>query len=107
MKVVLAPHDDPALPEPVELLFICNTRHQFGARTEYVRDARCHLAPGSRVAIVEPARHGWLLQRLFAHFTPPETIRAALEAAGYRQTEQHDFLERHSFLGFELAPEAP
>jgi predicted methyltransferase len=106
VKVVLAPYDDPALPEPVDLIFTCNTYHHIGARADYFRNARRHLAPGGRVAIVELARHGWL-QRLFAHFTPPETIRAEMEAAGYRQTEEHGFLERQSFLVFELAPVAP
>jgi predicted methyltransferase len=106
VKIVLAPQDDPKIPEPVDLLFTCNTYHHIRSRTDYFGNARRYLAPGGRVAIVELARRGWL-QRIFAHFTPPETIRAEREAAGYRQTAEHGFLERQSFLLFEVAPEAP
>jgi predicted methyltransferase len=105
VKVVLAPYDDPALPEPVDLIFTCNTYHHIRSRTDYFRNARRHLAPGGRVAIVELARRGWL-QRIFPHFTAPQTIQAEMEAAGYRQTAEHAFLERQSFLIFELTPEA-
>ena len=41
--------------------------------------------------------------RWFGHWTAPDVIRRELEAAGYRQVSQHDFLERQNFLIFEPA----
>jgi predicted methyltransferase len=106
VTVVLAKHEDPLIPEPVDLIFTCNTYHHIQERSVYFENARRYLRAGGRVAIVEYERHG-LLQRVFPHFTPAETIRAEMEAAGYRLVAEHDFLERQSFLVFEIAGGRP
>jgi predicted methyltransferase len=105
VKAVLAKPDDPVLPERVDLIFTCNTYHHLPDRSTYFRSAQQYLRPGGRVAIVEYEKHGWL-QRVFPHYTPPETIRAEMTAAGYRLVAEHDFLERQSFQVFEAETEA-
>jgi ubiquinone/menaquinone biosynthesis C-methylase UbiE len=103
VQPILAEFDDPLIPEGgVDLIFTCNTYHHLEAGEEYFRSAAKYLRPGGRVAVVEPNGRGWL-QGWFPHFTAPEVIRAEMEAAGYRQVEAFDYLERQSFQVFALA----
>jgi predicted methyltransferase len=105
VEVVLAARDDPRLPEPVDLIFTSNTYHHLEERPAYFRQARRHLRPGGRVAIVEFRPEGFW-QWIFPHSTAEEAIRAEMERAGYRLVRELDFLERQSFLIFAL-PAAP
>jgi cyclopropane fatty-acyl-phospholipid synthase-like methyltransferase len=93
LRTVQARPDDPALPEPVDLLFLSNTAHHFSDRVAWFRNARRYLAPGARVAIVDyVGKHG---------APPVEELVAELEQAGYRLVEQFDFLDRQYFVVFE------
>jgi ubiquinone/menaquinone biosynthesis C-methylase UbiE len=100
VEAILAATDDPRLPQAVDLVFVCNTYHHLSNRTDYFRRVRQALRPGGRLAIVEFTREGNWFVRTFGHSTGAETIRAELEAAGYRLAEQHDFLDQQSFLVF-------
>ena len=102
VEVVLAPFDDPEIPATVDLIFTCNTYHHIESRTAYFERSRRYLGPGGRVAIVELTDKGWF-QKLFAHNTSKEVIRSEMEAAGYVLANDHDLLERQSFLIFEVA----
>jgi predicted methyltransferase len=100
VETVLAHYDDPLLPETgVDLLFTVNTYHHLEERSAYFENARRYLRPGGRVAIIE-FDGGGFFQRLFPHYTEPETIREEMSAAGYSLVADHDFLERQSFLVF-------
>ena len=89
---VLAGPDDPKLPEPVDLVFTCNTYHHLEDRVAYFRRVRERLRPGGRVAVIDFAegRHG----------TPRAVIQKELGAAGFRLLAAPDLLERQSFLVF-------
>jgi len=107
VTIVLATPDDPGLPAGgVDLVFTSNTYHHLPEQSAYFAGLRKVLAPGGRVAIVEydPEKAGWFA-RTFGHATPPGTIAADLERAGFRRVAQHDFLARQSFQVF--APEGP
>lgn len=86
LSTVAARADDPSLPGPVDLAFLSSSYHHLPDGGSYVERLRPHLAPGGRIAILEPQPS--LLTGWFGHSTPPERIRATLEAAGY------DFVER-------------
>jgi len=102
VRVVLAPQDDPGLPDgEIDLVFTANTYHHFQDRAAYFRKVRTDLAPGGRVAILDYNAPGFLR----SHFTEKNTIVREMEEAGYARAEDHDFIERQSFLVFE--PEAP
>ena len=104
VEVILAKYDDPLLPESgVDLLFTCNTYHHLENRAAYFRNLRKYLRPGARVAIIDHAGKGWF-DKWFGHFTPSETIRSDMEAAGYRLEHAYDFLPRQHFLVFALPP---
>jgi arsenite methyltransferase len=103
IKPILAPDDDPSLPEHgVDLIFTCNTYHHVQARVAYFGRARRYLRDGGRVAIIDYTRSGWF-QKLFGHYTAREVIVTEMEAAGYRVARDHDFLPKQSFLVFALS----
>lgn len=99
VSAILARYEDPLLPESgVDLIFTSNTYHHIEKRPDYFRNARRYLRPGGRVAILDLAGKGWF-DGIFGHWTPAETIRAEMEAAGYRLEEELP-LPRQSFLIF-------
>jgi predicted methyltransferase len=100
VAVVLAAHDDPKLPEPVDLIFTSNTYHHLENRPQYFFDAMRYLSKGGRVAIVE-YKPGGFFQWLFPHATEAGTIKTEMQQAGYKLVREHDFLERQHFLVFE------
>jgi arsenite methyltransferase len=99
IQTVDADADDPALPEPVDLVFVSNAYHHLENHVDYFRRASRHLAPGGRIAILEGTREG-LMARLFGHATSPATIRGEMRSAGYRVVDAHDLLRRESFFVF-------
>jgi len=102
VEVILAKYDDPLLPEGgVDLIFTCNTYHHLKNRADYFKSAAQYLRPGGRVAVIDYAGKGWF-SRLLGHWTPKETSRSELETAGYRLTNDFDFLTRQHFQVFAL-----
>lgn len=101
VQTVLAVADDPRIPEPVDLLFTCNTYHHLEDRPAYFEAAKRHLRPGGRVAIIDYAGEGGFFER--RHSTDPELIRSEMEQAGYRLEKDVGFLSRQSFLIFSAA----
>jgi ubiquinone/menaquinone biosynthesis C-methylase UbiE len=98
VETVLAAGGDPQLPEPVDLLFTCNTYHHLEDRSAYFEAVRRYLRPGGRVAIIDYSGEGGFFER--RHSTPAETIQSEMEAAGYQLEKNVGFLERQSFLIF-------
>jgi arsenite methyltransferase len=100
----------PGLPERVDLMFLSHSFHHLPDQVDYLRNAAASLSRGGRVAIVEGRGEG-LFGRLFGHSTSPALIRSQMEAAGFRQSAEHDFVKGDSFLIFEpvepAEPEAP
>lgn len=95
-----APDDSNLPPASVDLVFVSNTFHHLPDPPAYFARLRDRLRPGGRIAIVEYSQSGFPP----SHFTEPEEIRAALEAAGFERVEDHDFLERQSFQVFAPGP---
>lgn len=92
MRVLLGAPDDARLPQPVDLIFTCNTAHHLEDRIAYFAGAQKYLRPGGRVAIIDYyKKHG---------SAPPEVLRADLERAGYRLEESFDFLPKQYFMVF-------
>jgi ubiquinone/menaquinone biosynthesis C-methylase UbiE len=92
VETVLAAETDPRIPQPVDLLFTCNTVHHFADRSAYFRDARKYLRPGAKLAIIDYVNKH--------RSAPPEVLESELTAAGYRLETRNDFLKKQSFLIF-------
>lgn len=101
VETVRAEPDDPKLPEPVDLLFTCNTFHHIEDRSAYFEGARRYLRPGGRVAIIDYSGEGGFFER--RHATPPGVVQREMEQAGYALEKDAGFLERQSFLIFRPA----
>lgn len=100
VEVILAEPDDPLLPlRGVELVFTSNTYHYLKDRIAYFKRLCKYLRPGGRIAIIEFNGRGWA-ERLLGHWTPPETIKTEMGAAGYHLAVEYHFLPRQSFLVF-------
>jgi predicted methyltransferase len=100
IAAVLAGHDDPKIPEPVDLIFTSNTYHHIEDRVAYFERAARHLKPAGRLAVLEYKRRGFF-QRFLGHATEDEIIQSELEQAGYTLSAKHDFIEPQSFLIFD------
>jgi SAM-dependent methyltransferase len=79
--------DDPRIPEPVDIVFLCNTYHHISNRVAYFRNVRQQVAPQGRLVIVDfrlgkipvgPAEH---------HRTSPALVARELGAAGFEVVE--------------------
>ncbi|MAE93425.1 MAG: SAM-dependent methyltransferase [Deltaproteobacteria bacterium] len=103
VTVVLAEPEDAGLPGQVDWVFTCNTFHHLPDQAAYFERLKASLAPGGRVAIVEYVpEEGFSL--LGDHATGEDSIRAAMEQAGYELEADHSFLARQSFLVFAPRP---
>ncbi len=97
VSAVLSGFGDPRLPEPVDLLFTCNTYHHIEDRVAYFTRVReKSLRPGARVAIVD------FDPEVTDHATARDVIVEEMQAAGFALLVEHDWLERQSFLVFEI-----
>lgn len=96
VKPIRAEPGDPKLPEPVDLVFSCDTYHHMKDRTVYFRSLARHLAPEGRVAILDFHPHGFF-SGLLGHGTAKEDVRREMEAAGYRLVNDYALLESQHF----------
>jgi predicted methyltransferase len=102
VKPVLATAADAKLPEPVDLIFNCDTYHHMSDRSAYFVALARSLKPGGRVAIIDYAPSGFAW--LFGHSSGKETVRLEMEAAGYRVEREFDFLPKQHFQVFSRNP---
>ena len=98
LRAVLVPRDRLEVSEPVDLLFVSATYHHLRDRSNYFAEARVHLRPGARVAVLESRREG-LLARWRPHASSPSRLQREMADAGYRLVETHDIV-RGYFFGF-------
>lgn len=96
VRVVLGAYDDPKLPDgAVDLVFIVNTFHHIQDRPAYFARLKQDLAPGGRVALIEPDLEltgvlSWFVND--NHASTLSGVREEMRAAGYREQALLDFL---------------
>jgi ubiquinone/menaquinone biosynthesis C-methylase UbiE len=78
------------IPEAADLLFVSATYHHLPDPPRYFAEARFHLRPGARVAILESRREGVLARWLAPHATSPRRVQREMTQAGYRLVATHD-----------------
>jgi len=91
------------IPEPVDLLFVSATYHHLPDPRKYFAEARTHLRPGARVAILESRREGLLARWHGRHASSPQRVLREMAEAGYRLTATHDVVRGYWFGPFEVA----
>lgn len=93
--------DDPCLPEPVDLVFVCDTYHHIDDRVAYFRSLRDALRPGGRLAIVDYRAGPW---------GPPDAMKISaeqvtdeLERAGYTRVQAEELPYQYLLVFVEAA----
>jgi ubiquinone/menaquinone biosynthesis C-methylase UbiE len=102
VETVVAGATDPRLPEPVDLLFLCDTLHHLPNQGSYVRQFAKLLRPGGRVVVIEFAEGHWPAGHEEFTITPAQ-VDGWMQAAGFRRTARHTFLETNFFHVYEPA----
>ena len=95
-------HAEPAdanLPEPVDLVFSCDTYHHMQNRVAYFQSLSRYLNSDGRVAILDFRPQGFF-SGLLGHGTAKEEVRREMESAGYRLLADYDFIDRQHFQIF-------
>jgi ubiquinone/menaquinone biosynthesis C-methylase UbiE len=96
IRTVLGATDDPKLPEPVDLILICDTLHHIGNRPQYLKNLAKYLRPGGRIAIIDfskdwPAGHEAMAYSL-------ESLEGWMRDAGFTRVSAHDYLDNSFFV---------
>jgi len=102
LRPVQVPRDRLEVPEPVELLFVSATYHHLPDPSTYFADARTHLRPGAKVAILESRREGLLAPWRGRHASSPQRLVRQMAKAGYRLRATHDLVRGYFFGEFEV-----
>jgi arsenite methyltransferase len=102
VEVIQGRFEDPLLPDGgIDLVLTVDTYHHIDDRPAYFRRLKGDLAPGGRVAVIDfDGRKGWFV-RLLGHSTPRDVLVREMREAGYEISEEHDFIDRQSFVIFE------
>lgn len=101
MQIVLATPDDPKLPDhAIDTIFFCDVLHHIENRPAYYARLAKALKPDGRIVDID-------FHKKPTPFGPPEAMRIAeqdvvneLEAAGFRNTKNFEFLPYQYFLIF-------
>ncbi len=103
LRTVRVPRDRLEIPQPVDLLFVSATYHHLPDRSRYFAEARAHLRPDARVAILESRREGLLAPWLAPHASSPHQVLREMRDAGYRLIATHDVVRGYWYGLFEAA----
>lgn len=103
LRPVLVPRDRLETPEPVDLLFVSATYHHLPDQAAYFADARRHLRPGARVAILESRREGLLARWQAFHASSPRQVLRDMTDAGFRLVSTHDIVYGYWYGIFDVA----
>ena len=96
---VRAEPGDAKLPEPVDLVFSCDTYHHMEDRVTYFKSLARYLKPDGKVAILDFHAEGFF-SGLLGHGTTKQEVRQEMESAGYRLAADYDFIDRQHFQIF-------
>jgi arsenite methyltransferase len=97
VKTIKAAEKDPGVPEPVDLIFVCDTLHHLPKpQAEYLEGLRKHLKPGGRIALID-FKQNWPSGHESLQFTTAE-VDAWMTSAGFTRAESHDFIPDNFFF---------
>ncbi len=100
LQSILAEPDDPKIPEPVDLIFVCDTYHHISDRVSYFQARLSDLLPGGRLAIVDFKKGDFPVGPPDEHKLAPQTVESELEEAGWRLVHRDDSLPYQYVLIF-------
>jgi ubiquinone/menaquinone biosynthesis C-methylase UbiE len=95
IRTVLAAADDPKLPEPVDLIFVCDTLHHIANQGAYLKTLRTYLASGGRLAVIDFSEK-WPEGHEKLHYTMAQ-FEGWIRDAGFTRVESFDWLDNSFF----------
>lgn len=97
VTTVKAGATDPGVPEPVDLIFVCDTLHHLPKpQADYLKGLRKYLKPNGRVALID-FRQNWPAGHEALQFTPTD-VEAWMTGAGYTRSESFAFIPDNFFF---------
>ncbi len=81
---------DPRIPEPVDVVLVCNTYHHIDMRVDYFERLRGSLRPGGRLMIVDFRKGEFPVGPSDEHKLPATQVIDELGRAGYRIADQFE-----------------
>lgn len=99
ITAVQARPGDPRLPEKADVVILVDVYHHVENREQYFRQLQQSLKPGGRLAVIDFKMDSAEGPPKAARIAP-EQVKAELQRAGYRLTEEHGFLPNQYFLIF-------
>ncbi len=100
LTAIQAQPGDPKLPGKVDLAILVDVYHHVENREQYFRQLQQSLKPGGRLAVIDFRMDSPEGPPKAARIAP-EQVKAELQRAGYRLTEEHGFLPNQYFLTFQ------
>ncbi len=103
LSSILVEPDDPKLPEPVDLVFICNTYHHIEDRQIYFEKLKKNLRPGGRLVIMDFIKGDLPVGPPDQMKLSPDEVISELLSAGYHLDQKLEMLPYQYFLIFHMA----
>jgi len=99
IRTILAGADDPRIPEPADLIFVCDTLHHIPSQGSYLARLTRSLGPKSRLVLIDFSGN-WPVGHESMVYTRADLDRWT-SGAGLRLVQSHDFLENSYFHVYE------
>src|SRR4030095_3267744 len=96
IQTVVAEPKDARIPEPVDLIFICDTMHHLPDQAEYVKQFAKQVKPDGRVAVIDFAEGKWPSGHE-SYTIRPAQVDEWMKAAGFARQSSLQFLPTNFF----------
>lgn len=100
---ILAPADDPLLPQPVDRFLIVDVWHHVEDQAGYLAKIKERLRPGGQVIMIDFHKRDLPVGPPVAMKIARDDLIRQMDAHGFRVAAEHTFLPYQYFLVFELA----
>ena len=97
---ILAPPDDPLVPEPVDRFLIVNVWHHVEDQAGYLAHMKTQLKPGGQVVMIDFHKRDLPVGPPLAMKIAKEDLIAQMAANGFTVAAEHTFLPYQYFLVF-------
>jgi ubiquinone/menaquinone biosynthesis C-methylase UbiE len=102
IRIVQAAAADPKLPEPVDLVFVCDTLHHIQQPEAYLQTLKKYLTPEGRIAVIDfsdtwPQGHESMRYSL-------QQLEGWMKAAGMVKVTDFPWLDNSFFVIYAAAP---
>ena len=95
IRTVLAAPDDPKVPEPVDVVLICDALHHIGNQGPYMKTLNKYVKPGGRVAVIDFS-NTWPAGHESMRFTAAQ-LDQWMKDAGFSRVASYDWLDNSFF----------